>query len=100
MDRNEKQTLMKAINYKNFPTTDNKKPVTEKTPNEKYTKQKPIPEKPMEMNFDLRTLGNKALYKSNKPTPQESIVSEERLQEAIIWSEILGKPLSKRRKRR
>ena len=33
-----------------------------------------------------------------KTDPEE--VSQERLQEAVIWSEILGKPLSKRRKRR
>jgi hypothetical protein len=29
--------------------------------------------------------------------PKEIIVSKERLQDAVIWSEILGKPLSKRR---
>lgn len=87
---------MKAINYKNYAAVDNKKPVAEKP-----SKEKPITEKPMNMNYDLRAMErNKALNKLNKYDSEESIVSKERLQEAIIWSEILDKPLCKRRKRR
>lgn len=96
MDRKEKQTLMKAINYKNYAAVDNKKPITEKP-----TKEKPITEKQKNMNFDLRVMErNKALNNLNRYDSEESIVSKERLQEAIIWSEILGKPLCKRGKRR
>jgi hypothetical protein len=36
----------------------------------------------------------------NKYTEQEISVPQERLQEAVIWSEILGKPVSKRKRRR
>jgi hypothetical protein len=33
-------------------------------------------------------------------TSKEEMLMAKRLQEAVIWTEILGKPLSKRRKRR
>lgn len=37
---------------------------------------------------------------TNISTSREEIMLAKRLQEAVIWTEILGKPLSKRRKRR
>lgn len=45
-------------------------------------------------------LNNFALTFPNSPKEKYEDFSQERLQEAILWSEILGKPVSKRRKRR
>jgi hypothetical protein len=58
---------------------------------------KPMNEKPPERQPEAKRI-NMAV--AVPPVPAESLISQERLQEAVIWSEILGKPLSKRRKRR
>jgi hypothetical protein len=50
---------------------------------------------PMELKIDFKTE-----RKADKADDSDSSISQEKLQEAIIWSEILGKPLSRRRKRR
>lgn len=54
----------------------------------------PVEEKPVQIRVEVPKSN-----KSKPAAPAESIISVERLQEAIIWSEILGKPVSKRRKR-
>lgn len=46
------------------------------------------------------TLLNLSMFDPNKNRKPEPELSSKRLQEAIIWSEILGTPVSKRRKRR
>lgn len=53
------------------------------------------PTKPLEVKLEVS--------KASRVVPfadSDMLISQERLQEAIIWSEILGKPVSKRRKRR
>jgi hypothetical protein len=46
------------------------------------------------------TLLNLSTFRPNNNRRLEPELSSKRLQEAIIWSEILGNPVSKRRKRR
>jgi hypothetical protein len=57
---------------------------------------KPMNEKPPERQPEVKRINMAAV----PSVPAKSLVSQERLREAVIWSEILGKPLSKRRKRR
>ncbi|HWT75009.1 MAG TPA: hypothetical protein VN258_09875 [Mobilitalea sp.] len=91
MNNNEKQSFSKAMTYKNIPVSTTKKPVPEK----------PVPEKPAQMKLDIKPVKSAVeIRMPNPPANKDGLVSQERLQEAIIWSEILGKPLSKRRKRR
>ena len=52
--------------------------------------------KPAELKLDLNT----AAKKPTKVNDDVISVSQERLQDSVIWAEILGKPLSKRRQRR
>lgn len=85
MNNSNRQSFAKAANYKNYA---DKKKGTEKT-----TEKKP----------DNKV--NNEVIEIRKPytrvTPENTLsVSAERLQEAVIWAEILDKPLSKRRKRR
>lgn len=84
---NKKQTLAKAIGYKNYAANDNKSKA---------------PQKSLEKKQDQSV--NKVIELRNPipDIPQQSMtsISAERLREAVIWSEILDKPLSKRRKRR
>ncbi len=55
----------------------------------------------MQEKTTLNTVSNSMSFRRDTPnTTTDTIISNDRLQEAIIWSEILGKPLSKRRKRR
>lgn len=88
MDNKSKQTLAKAINYKNYNGSSNKKESSEK-----LTQKKPDNRMMQEIKEVKRPIVSQS-YESNE------VLSTERLQEAIIWSEILGKPVSKRRKRR
>ena len=85
MNNNNRQTLAKAASYKN--NSDLKKAAdktVDKKPEDKAKSQ---------------------ILEIKKPFPsftQESAytLSADRLQEAVIWAEILDKPLSRRRKRR
>lgn len=102
MSNSIKETLTKAINYMNdlSTTSSPQMPVRQR---QEVWKLKPN-------NQSAQVTGNHTtsqtaretvvLYKPITPAEQEEVVSQERLQEAIIWSEVLGKPLSKRRKRR
>lgn len=64
---------------------------TEEIPAEKKPEGKKLEGKKLEAILPKYTMPEE---------PKEIIVSKERLQDAVIWSEILGKPLSKRRHRR
>jgi hypothetical protein len=52
-------------------------------------KKKPV----VALEFNIKKI-------NNTTASSEAIISMERLQEAIIWAELLGKPVCKRRKRR
>jgi hypothetical protein len=51
--------------------------------------------KPLEVKLEVSKVSRVVPFADS-----DMLISQERLQEAIIWSEILGKPVSKRRKRR
>lgn len=72
-----------------------KNPYVNKPVAEELIKEKPAQGIQAEIRFDMNYTGNNVKLASVEP-----MVSQERLQDAIIWSEILGKPVSKRRKRR
>lgn len=94
MDSNEKKSFKRAMSYKNYNTTDEKKSLS----------GKPEKIKPEEVKLDTKEIWSsrevKDISKENTSLYQDRIVSTQRLQQAIIWSEILGKPVSKNRKRR
>ncbi len=48
-----------------------------------------------EMKIELSSSSNRSIMSS-----EDKKISQERLQEAIIWSEILGKPICKRKRSR
>lgn len=52
--------------------------------------------KAIDINVDIPVKKQKPRERED----QKSFVSSERLQEAVIWAEILGKPICKRRARR
>lgn len=85
MNNQIKQSMQRA--FKNY----NAPPI--KRPN--HNSEKPVEKKP-----EVMPVEKIEIRRYIPAPPQENFVSQERLQEAIIWSEILGKPLSKRRKRR
>lgn len=101
MDSRERQSLRKAMSYKNYSTPTMKYPAAEKL----ELKAKDINTK----NINKKDINSKdintsdvviPLCKNIPPKASDSFLTAERLQEAIIWSEILGKPVSKRGKRR
>jgi hypothetical protein len=106
MDHQERQNFAKAITYKNNNSPDqmepaNGRPVYKRPANERPAYEKPTYKSPESINFDLRAMKeSKDIYKAKPKTNQEGLVSAERLQEAVIWAEILDKPVSKRGKRR
>lgn|GEM_PF-3205332 len=61
------------------------------------TKTQTIPQQVTPTTGNINDI--KPMYQDKTNGPQTNL-SSERLQEAIIWSEILGKPVSKRHKRR
>lgn len=86
MDSKERQTLSKAMSYKNYSTP---------------TKKHPAAEKLELKTTDIKTTDKVIpIRKDIPPRASDSFITSERLQEAIIWSEIIGKPVSKRGKRR
>jgi hypothetical protein len=52
------------------------------------------------MDNGSASVNNVKQIKEDKKTASTFEFSINRLQEAVIWTEILGKPISKRRKRR
>ncbi len=77
-----------------------KKPVDEnlvdkKSINENLVDKKPVDKMPVEVKIEINRRNQ-----FSSPGTKDIILSTDRLQEAIIWSEILDKPLCKRRKRR
>ena len=83
-----KPTERKAVN-----------PKQTKSVGEKLNQAKPAEKKPMDLRF-VENRSNQLIHKTSAVASRESSISQERLQEAIIWSEIIGEPLCKRRKRR
>lgn len=86
MNNKERTDFAKAISFKND-TMEMSIPATpeSKSPDRKETR--------VYEEYNFLRQGNPAKYR-------EKVVSADKLQEAIIWSEILGQPVSKRRKRR
>lgn len=64
--------------------------------NKKINFEREIESQPKEIKPLIRE--TKPLSKETKPLNLQ--ISQKKIQEAIIWSEILGKPMCKRRKRR
>jgi hypothetical protein len=74
--------------------------VPEKQGQEMNTTPEQNPAAQTNLTLDYRADGS-VTYSFPKISKEKSeLFSQERLQEAILWSEILGKPVSKRRKRR
>ena len=68
---------------------------------ERKAQGKPLPKRPLESKPSERTIRNKqVLHRRSTIQGINLDVFGEELREGILWSEILGKPLSKRRKRR
>lgn len=79
-DRSNKNTSAKFMKHKNSnPASENK----------------PFTIRPLEISMTAKRVEKKASDASSN-----EIISKKRLEEAIIWNEILGKPVSKRRKSR
>ncbi len=84
-------------NYNNIPTDTSGQMMTSTQKNATDQKKTSEQKKPIEVKINVDTFGIPELIAQEE---SEIVVSQERLQEAIIWSEILGKPVSRRRKRR
>ncbi|MDD3172408.1 MAG: hypothetical protein PHF63_01855 [Herbinix sp.] len=94
---------MPVIN--NFSVTKrNTDPINNKSESVNRTAERPLADKPLpEKQLKSKPVEFKIDYQKSgmgSANNKGSFVSTEQLQEAIIWSEILGKPVSKRRKLR
>lgn len=78
-----------------FSSYKEEKPVDKKPVDKNLVDTKPVDKAPVEVKIEINRLNQ-----LSTPGTKEIIISTDRLQEAIIWSEILDKPLCKRRKRR
>jgi hypothetical protein len=96
MDSKERQTLRRAMSYKNYSTPTMKYPAAGKL-GPKTTDIKTADIKTADINTTDEVI---PLRKDIPLKASDSFITAERLQEAIIWSEIIGKPVSKRGKRR
>jgi hypothetical protein len=67
----------------------------------KHRNSNPVPEnKPFTIKPLSVSMEAKKVEKGASAAPSSETISRKRLEEAIIWNEILGKPVSKRRKSR
>ena len=95
MDNRGRQTISEMAGVlKNYDQPTPTRPVREKPEHVRLGDVKPL-----ELKFDVNK-SNQPVRKTAANAMQDTVVSHDRLQEAIIWSEILGEPLCKRRKRR
>lgn len=78
-----------------FSSYKEEKPADKKPVDENLVDKKPIDKMPVEVKIEINRRNQ-----FSSPGTKDIILSTDRLQEAIIWSEILDKPLCKRRKRR